>query len=47
MDVREDETRDLNKRDDEGAFGQSTQMVADGSCHGGEDGCNRQLGLIP
>ena len=47
MDVCQDETRNLNQRDDEGAFGQSAQMVADGTYHGGEDGSCRQLGLIP
>lgn len=33
MHVCEDESRYLNKRDDERAFGQSTQMVADGTGH--------------
>lgn len=47
VDVHQDETRDLYKRDDEGAFGQSTQMVTDGPRHGGEDGGRWQLGLIP
>lgn len=41
VDVCEDESRDLNKRDDEGAFGQSTQMVADGACYRCEDGSRR------
>lgn len=33
VDVCQDETRDLHKCDDEGAFGQSPQVVADGTCH--------------
>lgn len=47
MHVREDESGDLNKRDDEGAFGQSPQVVAEGASYRGEDGGRRQLGLIP
>lgn len=33
VDVCKDEPRDLHKGDDEGALGQSSQMVADGSQH--------------
>lgn len=47
MDVRQDEPRDLHKCDDEGALGQSSQMVADGSQHGGEDWSHGHLGLVP
>lgn len=33
VDVRQDEPRDLHQGDDEGALGQSSQMVAEGSQH--------------
>lgn len=45
--VCEDESRNLHQRDNEGAFGQSTQMVANGTNDRGEDGGRWQLGLIP
>lgn len=47
VDVCEDESGDLNKRDDKGAFSQSPQVVADGASNRGEDGSSRQLGFIP
>lgn len=47
MHVCEDESRNLHQRDNEGAFGQSTQMVANGTNDRGEDGGRWQLGLIP
>lgn len=47
MDVRQDEPRDLHKSDDEGALGQSSQVVADGSQHRREDWSDGHLGLLP
>lgn len=47
MDVCEDESGDLNKRDDKGAFSQSSQVVEDGASNRGEDESSRQLGFIP
>lgn len=47
MDVGEDEPRDLHEGDDEGALGQGSQVVADGSQHGRQDWSNGHLGLLP
>lgn len=47
MDVCEDESGNLNKRYDKGAFGQSSQVVTDGASDRGEDGSSWQLGFIP
>lgn len=47
VDVCQDESRDLNKCDDEGAFGHSPQMVADAASHGGQNRSCRNLRLVP
>lgn len=47
MDVCKDESGDLNKCDDKGAFRQSSQVVEDGASDRGENGCSRQVGFIP
>lgn len=47
VNVCEDESGDLNKCDDKGAFSQSSQVVKDGASDRGENGSSRQLGFIP
>lgn len=47
MDICQNEARDLHECDDEGTFGQSSKVVADGSHYGGEDWSSWYLGLLP
>lgn len=46
VNVHEDQTRDLNQRDDEGAFGQRAQVVTEGTQHRRQNGSQRHLGFI-
>lgn len=46
MYVGEDEPRDLHQRDDERSFSHGAEMISHQTHHRGQDGSQRQLGLV-
>lgn len=47
MDVHENESGDLDQRDDEGSFSDGAQVIPDQPEDGGQDGRHRQPVLVP
>ena len=47
VEVHEDEARDLDQRDDEGALGNGPEVVTEQSQHRRQDGSQREAVLIP